>query len=109
MAQALKNNTAILQCSSLSQATKTVWLLLPEKAFSFRQGLTKLLPDYTVETTFKKIDNNKTLVEISHFYSISSLKVWLLNFVIKGKVAKETNDTLNGAKKSIENGYYVVS
>lgn len=67
-------------------------------------GLTKLLPDYTVETTFKKIDNNKTLVEISHFYSSSSLKVWLLNFVIKSKVAKDTTDTLNAAKKSIENG-----
>ncbi|MEP7265261.1 MAG: SRPBCC family protein, partial [Bacteroidota bacterium] len=62
-------------------------------------GLTKLLPDYTVETTFRKIDNNKTLVEISHFYSISSWKVWLLNFIIKRKVAKETTDTLNGAKR----------
>lgn len=68
-------------------------------------GLTKLLPDYVVETTFTKIDNNKTEVTISHFYSSSKLKVWLLNFIIKRKVARETTDTLNAAKKSIENGH----
>jgi Polyketide cyclase / dehydrase and lipid transport len=66
-------------------------------------GLTKLLPDYVVETTFKKIDDHTTQAEISHFYSSSKLKVWLLNFIIKGKVARETMDTLIASKKSIEN------
>jgi len=66
-------------------------------------GLTKLLPDYVVETIFKKIDDKTTKVEISHFYSSSKWKVWLLNFIIKRKVARETMDTLNAAKKHIEN------
>ncbi len=68
-------------------------------------GLTKLLPDYLVETNFYKIDNHTTKMDISHFYSSSKLKVWLLNFIIKRKVAKETQDTLNAIKKSIENEY----
>jgi len=66
-------------------------------------GLTKLLPDYIVETTFKKIDEHSTQMAISHFYSSSKLKVWLLNFLIKRKVARETIATLNAIKKSIEN------
>ena len=66
-------------------------------------GLTKLLPDYVVESTVKKIDDHTTKVEISHFYSSSKWKVWLLNFIIKRKVARETTDTLNAMKKSIEN------
>ncbi len=66
-------------------------------------GLTKLLPDYIVETTFEKIDDNRTQMKIAHFYSSSKLKVRLLNFIIKRKVARETMDTLNAIKKSIEN------
>jgi len=66
-------------------------------------GLTKLLPDYVVETALKKIDDQTTQIDIAHFYSSSKLKVWLLNFFIKRKVAKETKDTLNAVKKAIEN------
>jgi len=66
-------------------------------------GLTKLLPDYVVETTLKKIGDRTTQIEISHFYSSSKLKVWLLNFFVKRKVAKETQGTLNAIKKAIEN------
>ena len=66
-------------------------------------GLTNLLPDYVVETTLKKIEDQTTQIEISHFYSNSKLKVLLLNFFIKRKVAKETQDTLNAIKKAIEN------
>jgi hypothetical protein len=66
-------------------------------------GLTKLLPDYVVETTLEKIDDQTTQIEISHFYSSSKLKVWLLNYFIKTKVAKETQDMLNALKKAIEN------
>jgi polyketide cyclase/dehydrase/lipid transport protein len=68
-------------------------------------GLTKLLPDYVVESTLKKIDDKTTKVEISHFYSSSKLKVWLLNIIIKPKIARETIDTLNAMKNKIENGY----
>jgi Polyketide cyclase / dehydrase and lipid transport len=68
-------------------------------------GLTKLLPDYIVESTLKKIDDKSTKVEISHFYSSSKWKVWLLNFIIKRKVARETMDTLDAMKKNIENEY----
>jgi len=66
-------------------------------------GLTKLLPDYVVETTFNRIDDNTTKVEISHFYSSSNWKVRLLSFIIKRKVARETMDTFYAAKKTIEN------
>lgn len=66
-------------------------------------GLTKLLPDYVVETTFKKIGEQITKIEISHYYSSLKLKVWVLNFFIKRKVAKETQDMLNAMKKAIEN------
>ena len=65
-------------------------------------GLTKLLPDYIVESTLKKIDDNTTEVSISHFYSSSKPKVWLLNLFIKRKLAHETTDTLNAMKLSIE-------
>lgn len=66
-------------------------------------GLIKLLPDYVVETVLKKIDDQTTQIEILHFYSSSKLKVWLLNFFIKMKVAKETQETLNAMGKAIEN------
>ena len=66
-------------------------------------GLTRLLPDYLVETTFNKIDDNKVRVDISHFYSSSKWKVRLLNYFIKRKVARETQDTLTAIKRLIEN------
>ena len=66
-------------------------------------GFSKLLPDYAVESTLKKIDDNRTKVEISHFYSSSKLKVRLLNFFIKPKIARDTTDTLLGMKNKIEN------
>ena len=67
-------------------------------------GLIKLLPDYVVESTLKKNDDQTTKVEISHFYSSSKLKVWLLNFIIRTKIARETTGTLNGMKNKIETG-----
>jgi len=67
-------------------------------------GLTKLLPDYVVESILQKDDDKTTKVEISHFYSSSKLKIWLLNFIIKPKIDRETTDTLNAMKNKIENG-----
>ena len=66
-------------------------------------GLTKLLPDYVVESTLKKIDDNTTQIEIVHFYSSSKFKTLLLNFIIKPKLARETKDTLIAMKNKIEN------
>ena len=65
-------------------------------------GLTKLLPDYVVESNLSKIGENATKVEMSYFYSSSKWIVWLLNFFVKRKIARETQDTLNAMKKSIE-------
>jgi len=65
-------------------------------------GLSKLLPDYIVESNLSKVADNATKVEMSHFYSSSKLIVWSLNFIIKRKIARETQDTLNAMKKSIE-------
>ncbi len=68
-------------------------------------GLTKLLPDYLVESTLKKIDDSKTEVTISHFYSSSRIKIWLVNFIIKRKIAHETAGMLKAMKNRIENGH----
>ncbi len=65
-------------------------------------GITKLLPDYVVESNLSKVGDNATKVEMSHFYSSSKLIVRLLNFFIKRKIAQETQDTLNAMKKWIE-------
>ncbi len=66
-------------------------------------GLTKLLLDYIVESTLRETDDNRTLFEISHYYSDSKWNVWLLNLIIKRKVARDTINTLNAMKKGIEN------
>ena len=65
-------------------------------------GLAKLLPDYVVESNLSKIGADVTKVEMSHFYSSSRPAVWLLNFIIKRRIARETQDTLNAMKKWIE-------
>ncbi|MBK8955118.1 MAG: SRPBCC family protein [Saprospiraceae bacterium] len=65
-------------------------------------GLSKLLPDYIVETNFIKVDDRSTRVEILHYYSSSKLKVMILNFFIKRKMAKQTLEMLIGMKKKIE-------
>lgn len=65
-------------------------------------GLTKLLPDYVVESSLSKVGENATKVEMSHFYSSSKWIVRLFNFFIKRKIAQETQDTLNAMKKCIE-------
>ena len=43
-----------------------------------------------------------TRVAISHYYSITTLRAKLLNFIAKGKIARETQRTLNAAKDKIE-------
>jgi len=65
-------------------------------------GITRILSDYTAETTFHKLGDASTRVEISHYYSTSSLKAKLLNLIAKGKIARETQAMLNAAKAVIE-------
>lgn len=65
-------------------------------------GVSRVLSDYTVETTFHSLGDRLTRVEISHFYSTPSLKSKILSFIVKGKIARETQATLNAAKVRIE-------
>lgn len=72
--------------------------VLPEDTF----GISKILSDYTVETMFQKVGHRSTKVEISHYYSTTSLKAKLLNLIAKGKMARDTRAMLNAAKIAIE-------
>ena len=72
--------------------------VLPEDTF----GISKILCDYRVETTFQALGPRSSKVQISHYYSTTTLKSKLLNLVAKGKIARETQATLNGAKATIE-------
>src|SRR5215472_9448331 len=74
--------------------------ILPEDTF----GISKLLPDYRVETTFRKVNERVTEVTISHYYSTPSLKARLFNLIAKRRIARETSATLNSIKAQIERG-----
>jgi uncharacterized membrane protein len=72
--------------------------VLPEDTF----GITKILSDYRVETTFQALGHNSTKVEIGHYYSAPTLKAKLLNLIARGRIARETQATLHAAKATIE-------
>ena len=72
--------------------------VLPEDTF----GITRILSDYTVETTFQKLGDSSTKVEISHYYSTPTLKARLLNLAVRGKIARETHATLTAIKAAVE-------
>jgi hypothetical protein len=72
--------------------------VLPQDSF----GISKVLPDYVVETTVHRVGQSSTKIEISHYYSTPTLKAKLLNLVARRKIARETQDTLNGMKAAIE-------
>jgi hypothetical protein len=77
---------------------KKIGTVLPEDTF----GISKILSDYRVETTFQTLGPRSTQVEISHYYSTTTLKAKLLNLIAKGKIARETQATLNAARATIE-------
>jgi hypothetical protein len=58
-----------------------------------------------VETTFQTLGHQSSKVEISHYHSTTTLKAKLLNLIAKGKIARETQATLNAAKATIEAVY----
>ena len=91
------NHTCIEKDIEIVPLQKIV-TVLPEDTF----GISRIFTDYTVETTFCKLDDASTKVEICHYYSTTSLKAKLLNFIAKGKIARETQATLNAAKAVIE-------
>jgi hypothetical protein len=72
--------------------------VLPEDTF----GISKILSDYRVETTFQRVSDQSTKVEISHYYSTTTLKAKFLNLIAKGKIGRDTQATLNAAKATIE-------
>ncbi len=65
-------------------------------------GITKMLPDYIVETRFTPLAENETKVEFWHYYSTKSLMAKLLNIIIKNKIAGESQSTLDAIKSMIE-------
>jgi len=72
--------------------------VLPEDSF----GISKVLPDYVVETTVHRVGQSSTKIEISHYYSTRTLKAKLLNLVARRKIARDAQATLNGIKAAIE-------
>lgn len=65
-------------------------------------GITKILNDYRAETTFTKLGDSSTKVEISHYYSTNTVKAKLLNLVARRKISRETQATLDAIKRVIE-------
>jgi hypothetical protein len=71
--------------------------VLPEDTF----GISKILSDYVVDTTFHRMSDSSTRVEISHYYSTKTVKAKLLNLIAKWKIAHETQDMLKAVKRVI--------
>ena len=65
-------------------------------------GITNMLPDYLVEARLTPLAENATKVEFRHHYSTKSLKTKLFNIIAKRKIARESQDTLNAMKRTIE-------
>ena len=65
-------------------------------------GITNMLPDYIVETRLTSLAENETKVEFRHHYSTKSLKTKLLNIIVKRKIARESQSTLDAIKRTIE-------
>jgi hypothetical protein len=72
--------------------------VLPQDTF----GISKILSDYTVETTLQKVGDSATRIEIGHFYSTPTLKAKLVNLIAKGRIARETQETLKAMKAGLE-------
>jgi hypothetical protein len=65
-------------------------------------GITTMLPDYLVESRLTPLAENETKVEFRHYYSTKSLKAKLLNIIVKNKIARESQSTLDAIKRAIE-------
>jgi hypothetical protein len=65
-------------------------------------GITKLLPDYLVEARLTPLAENETKIEFSHYYSTKSLKTKFFNVIAKRKIARDSQNTLEAMKRTIE-------
>jgi hypothetical protein len=65
-------------------------------------GITKMLPDYVVETRLTPLAEDETKIEFSHYYSTRSLKAKLFNVIAKRKIARDSQNTLDAMKRTIE-------
>ena len=65
-------------------------------------GITKMLPDYVVETRLTPLAGNDTKIEFRHHYSTKSMKAKLFNIIVKRKIARESQNTLDAIKRTIE-------
>src|SRR5215831_15303010 len=65
-------------------------------------GITKMLPDYLVETRLTSLAENETKIEFSHYYSTKSLKTKLFTLIAKRKIARDAQNTLDAMKRTIE-------
>ncbi len=65
-------------------------------------GITKMLPDYLVETRLTPLAENETKVEFRHYYSTKPLKTKFFNVIAKRKIARDSQSTLEAIKRTIE-------
>jgi hypothetical protein len=65
-------------------------------------GITKMLPDYLVEARLTPVAPNETRVEFRHYYSTKSLKTKVFNVIVKRKIARDAQNTLEAMKRTIE-------
>jgi len=65
-------------------------------------GIIKMLPDYLVETRLTPLAENETKIEFSHYYSTKSLKTKLFTLIAKRKIARDSQNTLDAMKRTIE-------
>jgi hypothetical protein len=79
---------------------KKIVTKLPEDTM----GLSKIFPDYLVETSFNSLGEKATKMEFRHYYSTMTLQAKLINLIAKRRIARESEETLNAIKNSIEYG-----
>jgi hypothetical protein len=65
-------------------------------------GITNMLPDYLVEARLTPVAPNETKVEFRHYYSTKSLKTKVFNVIVKRKIARDAQNTLEAMKRTIE-------
>ncbi len=65
-------------------------------------GITKMLPDYLVEARLTPVASNETKVEFRHYYSTMSLKAKVFTLIAKRKIARDSQNTLDAMKRTIE-------
>ncbi len=65
-------------------------------------GITNMLPDYLVEARLRPVAPNETKVEFCQYYSTKSLKTKVINVIVKRKIARDAQNTLEALKRTIE-------